>query len=120
MSQPDPGANICVVTGTLVHPPDLRTLASGAVLANLEVRVPGAPGASEVVPVACLDPGRSVLALAPGVDVIVRGRVRRRFFRAGGRTQSRTEVVADAIVPLRQATRARRVLADAAAQLDLP
>jgi hypothetical protein len=33
--------------------------------------------------------------------------VRRRFFQAGGTTQSRTEVVADAVVPARQAKRAR-------------
>ena len=31
------------------------------------------------------------------------GRVRRRFFRAGGVTQSRTEVVADEVVPTRLA-----------------
>ncbi|MFP5257328.1 MAG: hypothetical protein ACLGI8_15940 [Acidimicrobiia bacterium] len=120
MSRPSPGANVCVVTGTLVHPPELRTLASGRTLANLEVRVatPGSP--AETVPVACEDPGPAVVALAPGAELAVRGRVRRRFFRAGGRTQSRTEVLAEAIVPLRQATRARRLLAEAAARLGAP
>jgi single-strand DNA-binding protein len=39
--------------------------------------------------------------------VVVVGRVRRRFFQAGGTTQSRTEVVAEAVVPARQAKRAQ-------------
>ncbi len=50
-------------------------------------------------------------------EVVVVGRVRRRFFKAGGATQSRTEVVAEAVVPTRQAKRARRVITDAVAGL---
>jgi single-strand DNA-binding protein len=119
MSQPAPGANVCVVTGTLVRAPELRTLASGALVASLEVRVPAPAGGTALVPVACPDPRPAVAALAAGAEVAVRGRVHRRFFRAGGRTQSRTEVVADAIVPLRQRARARRLLADAVAALDV-
>jgi single-strand DNA-binding protein len=42
--------------------------------------------------------------------VVVTGRVRRRFFRAGGYTQSRTEVVADAVVPTRRRKRVDAVL----------
>jgi len=41
---------------------------------------------------------------------VVVGRVRRRFFRAGERTQSRTEVVADAVVPATQRKRVETVL----------
>ena len=37
-------------------------------------------------------------ALDAGAEVAVLGRVRRRFFRAGGLTQSRTEVVASRVV----------------------
>jgi hypothetical protein len=50
---------------------------------------------------------------APGLDadtgdaVVAVGRVRRRFFRAGGVTQSRTEVVAASVVLPRTAGRAR-------------
>ena len=46
---------------------------------------------------------------------MVVGRVRRRFFRVGGATQSRTEVAADVVVPTRQAKRAGAALAQAAA-----
>jgi hypothetical protein len=46
--------------------------------------------------------------------VVITGRVRRRFFRAGAATPSRTEVVADAVVPVRQGKRAAAALAAAA------
>ena len=51
-------------------------------------------------------------------QVIVVGRVRRRFFRAGGGTQSRTEVVAEAVVATRQAKRARSALTSVQARLE--
>ena len=41
--------------------------------------------------------------------------VRRRFFRAGGSTQSRTEVVADKVIPVRRAKAAERAVAEALA-----
>ena len=55
----------------------------------------------------------------PGVDdeVLVTGQVRRRFFRAGGSTQSRTEVVAVAVVPVRARAKARKALERALAPL---
>jgi hypothetical protein len=37
-----------------------------------------------------------------GESLVVRGRVRQRFFRSGGATMSRTEVVASEIVPVRR------------------
>jgi single-strand DNA-binding protein len=46
------------------------------------------------------------------------GRVRRRFFRAGGTTQSRTEVVADTVVPATQAKRVEAALRRAREALD--
>jgi single-strand DNA-binding protein len=49
--------------------------------------------------------------------VVVSGRVRRRFFRAGGVTQSRTEVVAARVARVGSASRVRTMLDDAAAQL---
>ena len=42
--------------------------------------------------------------------MVVTGRVRRRFFRAGGSTQSRTEVVADVVVPTRQRKKAKQAV----------
>jgi hypothetical protein len=45
--------------------------------------------------------------------------VRRRYFRTGGATQSRTEVVADVVVPARQSAKARRAVQRALAAFDL-
>jgi single-strand DNA-binding protein len=42
--------------------------------------------------------------------VVVVGRVRRRFFHAGGATQSRTEVVAETVLPAGQAKRVATAL----------
>ena len=50
--------------------------------------------------------------------MLVVGRVRRRFFRAGGGTQSRTEVVAEAVVNARHAKRAAAALQRAQAALE--
>ena len=47
------------------------------------------------------------------------GRVRRRFFRVGGSTQSRTEVVAEKVLPLLQRDNAVAALADAGSALEL-
>jgi single-strand DNA-binding protein len=53
-----------------------------------------------------------------GDEIVVVGRVRRRFFRSGGATQSRTEVVVDALVPARQAKRAATLVSDRCAALE--
>lgn len=51
--------------------------------------------------------------LTEGVLVVVAGRVHRRFFRAGGLTQSRTEVVAEHVATRRQTARSRQVVEQA-------
>ena len=45
---------------------------------------------------------------------MVVGRIRRRFFQSGGATQSRTEVVADVVLPVGQAKRVAGALRAAA------
>jgi single-strand DNA-binding protein len=50
--------------------------------------------------------------------IVVIGRVRRRFFRAGGATQSRTEVVAESIVPATSVKRARSALAKVSRRIE--
>ena len=50
------------------------------------------------MPVAWFDAGAAADDLDAGKPVAVAGHVRRRFFRAGGVTQSRTEVVATRVV----------------------
>ena len=67
-------------------------------------------------PVAWFDPPRDLPELAKGDDVTVVGHVRRRFFQAGGGLQSRTEVVADVVVPSRNARRARTAVERALAR----
>jgi single-strand DNA-binding protein len=60
----------------------------------------------------------SVLDLEPDAEVVVVGRTRRRFFRAGGSTQSRTEVVAEQVVAARQAKRCRQVVVGALGRIE--
>ena len=40
--------------------------------------------------------------LVDGNELVVVGTVQRRFFRVGGATQSRTEVVAESVIPARR------------------
>lgn len=110
--------NLVVLVGTLIRAAALRQLPSGSVLAQLEVRVPGPDGRAEAVPVAWFDPPASVTGLEAGTTLVVTGRVRRRFFSAAGATGSRTEVVADRVVPVAQARRAHAALMRARAALE--
>jgi single-strand DNA-binding protein len=75
-----------------------------------EVTIPSDTGRSESVPVVWYDAPASAIDLDVDERVVVVGRVRRRFFRAGGSTQSRTEVVADAVVKARQRKRVEAML----------
>ena len=100
------GMNVVVVRGSLTRPPEERVLANGDRQVGLEVTVRPEGGKAESVPVVWADPPASVLSWEPPAEVVVVGRVRRRFFRAGGSTQSRTEVVAETVVPARQAKKA--------------
>ena len=102
--------NLVVLVGRLARPAEQRELPSGDRLVAYEVTV-ARPGArAEGVPVVWV--GAPAAAADHDVDevVLVVGRVRRRFFRAGGTTHSRTEVVADTVVPTRLAKRARAAL----------
>jgi single-strand DNA-binding protein len=104
------GTNLAVLAGTLSRSPEARQLPSGDTLLALDltVRTEGSPG--ESVPVAWFAAPADALAWTAGDDVVVVGRVRRRFFRAGGATQSRTEVVATTVVPARRGAAARKAL----------
>ena len=113
--------NLAVVLGELARPPQVVNLPSGTRLAMLEVTVrrPGAP--AEVVPVSWQEPAGWIEEMEAGSTVALSGRVRRRFFRAGGITQSRTEVVAERVVRGAARARVRSVVSDAAERLsELP
>jgi len=110
--------NMVALVGRLARPAEARELPSGDRLVAYEVTI-ARPGArAEGVPVVWL--GAPASAADHDVDetVVVVGRVRRRFYRAGGATQSRTEVVADVVVPTRHTKRARAALDGARARLD--
>lgn len=103
--------NVVILQGHLSRAPATKTLPSGDDLVTFEVTVaPSAPGRAESVPVSWFAAPRRAAALEPGAEVVVTGRVRRRFFSTGGATASRTEVVADAVVPVRQRARVAKLV----------
>jgi single-strand DNA-binding protein len=114
--------NVTLLRGRLSRAPQPRELPSGDQVVDYEVTVANPDERAESVNVVWHDPPAAAHALDAGDEVVVVGRVRRRFFRAAGALQSRTEVVADAVVNARQAKRARqafdRALARAAEQYD--
>jgi len=99
--------NVVVLAGKLARPAEARELPSGDRLVAYEITVPREGSRAESVPVVWFDAPASAADHDVDEHVVVVGRVRRRFFRAGGSTQSRTEVVADAVVGARQAKRVR-------------
>ena len=112
--------NISIVRGALSRPPQARVLPSGDRLVAYDVTVAASGGrGAESVPVVWLGAPDSAQDLAPETEVVVVGRVRRRFFRAGGTTQSRTEVVAHCVVPARQVKRAARLARAALGEADV-
>ncbi len=99
MPDPQPNAqpdiDVAVIVGQLSSDPVSTALPSGSVLYRYEVTARHVDG-TDTVPVVWFDPSRPP-RLAAGDRVTVVGRVRRRFYRAGGATRSSTEVVAQAV-----------------------
>ncbi len=112
------GTNLSLVVGDLSRPPELRELPSGDHLLALEVTVSPPAGARESVPVVWPAAPVAASVWQPGDRLLVVGRVRRRFFRAGGVTQSRTEVVATSVTPTRRAATVRRAVRAAIAEVE--
>ena len=101
--------NIVILRGVLTRPAEPRELPSGDTIVAYEVRIARDDGPAESVPVVWSAPkGRGLLDA--GAEVVITGRVRRRFFRAGGATQSRTEVVADDVARAADGRKVRRLL----------
>jgi single-strand DNA-binding protein len=101
--------NIVILRGILTRPAEPRELPSGDTIVAYEVRIARDDGPAESVPVVWSPPkGRGLLDA--GAEVVITGRVRRRFFRAGGATQSRTEVVADGVARAADGRKVRRLL----------
>ncbi len=83
--------NIVMLMARLSSEPTIRELKSGSVLMSLELTTRVDEVASSV-PLVWFDPPART-AVAAGDEVSVVGTVRRRFYRTGATTQSRTEVV---------------------------
>ena len=109
--------NVVALVGRLARPPEIKELPSGDRLVAYEVTVSREGERAEGVPVVWF--GAPASAADHDVDdtVVVVGRVRRRFYRPGGATQSRTEVVADIVVAARQSKRASAALESACTRL---
>lgn len=111
--------NVVVLVGRLARPAQLRNLPSGDSLVEYQLTVPAVEGRrAESVPVVWENAPASAAELDTDTEVVVVGRVRRRFFRAGARTESRTEVVAESVVPSRLAKRAKTALATALERIE--
>jgi hypothetical protein len=110
--------NVVTLRGRLARPAADRQLPSGDRLLGLELTMDGPEGKAETVPVVWFGAPTSAASLDADQEVVVVGRVRRRFFRAGQVTQSRTEVVAELVVPATQTKRARAALAAAVARVE--
>lgn len=114
--------NLAAVRGTMTNEPVQRDLADGTTIVQFDVNTNverDGHRANVSVPVAWRNPSPSAVdALVVGDDVVIVGRIERRFFRSGGSTQSRTELVADRCVPARRVKTARSALAAAALCLD--
>ena len=106
--------NLVVLSGVLARPPQELELPSGSRLASFEVTVRRLDGPAETVPATWVDPPSWVTGLETGAHVLVSGRVRRRFFRAGGATQSRTEVVVERMARVSSRAKVASLLSQAA------
>lgn len=86
--------NVVVVRGIIASDPVVRVLPSGDTVTNLELTIRMERGTTSV-PIAVHG---TPVEVGAGAEVIVTGHVSRRFFRVGGVTQSRTEVIADRVI----------------------
>jgi len=107
---PAAGTNLSILVGVLSRDAELRDLPSGDQVLTLELTVRAEGQPAESVPVAWIGAPRAATTWSAGEELLVVGRVRRRFFRAGGSTQSRTEVVATTAVPTRRAATASKAV----------
>ena len=106
--------NLVVLRGTLVGDVRTRELPSGSVVSQFDVTTRDDGGTSSV-PVAWFNPPPAGVPVRVGEELVIVGTVHRRFFRAAGVTQSRTEVVAERVLAAarrRQVDRALRSAAD--------
>jgi single-strand DNA-binding protein len=110
--------NVCIIQGRITRPPEHRVAGDGRSMVTYEVAAERPGGGTESVPVVWEAAPAVAVDLDVDAEVVVVGRVRRRWFRSGGATQSRTEVVATGVVPRRAAKRVAKLVRDALAAAD--
>lgn len=98
--------NIVVIVGEVTSPPVSRELSSGVTVSTFDVATVTDAGRVSV-PVSL--EGESEVAII-GAQVCVIGVVRRRFFRSGSSVASRTEVVAQSVLPVRRRAQVRKAI----------
>jgi hypothetical protein len=98
--------NIVVLVGEVTSPPVSRELPSGAVVSSFDIATVTSTGRVSV-PVSL--EGETEIAVV-GAVVCVVGIVRRRFFRSGASVASRTEVVAQSVIPMRRRAQVRKAV----------
>lgn len=114
--------NVVVLRGRLTRPVGEKVLPSGDHLAVLDITIPaavqadGTTGRAESVPASWFGPPAWLLELDAGAELVLVGRVRRRFFHSSG-LQSRTEVVVEAGVPARRVAKVAQLVARAVERL---
>ena len=111
--------NMAVVIGNLAKPVDVRSLPSGDSVASFDLQVLQADKPPDTVPVTLSETPERAADWPVGEQLLVIGRVRRRFFRVGSGTQSRTEVVAEKVLLLYGEEDAVAALAEAGTALEL-
>ncbi len=98
--------NIVVLVGEVTSPPVSRELPSGMVVSTFDIATVTNSGRVSV-PVSL--EGETDVAVV-GAEVCVVGIVRRRFFRSGASVASRTEVVAQSVIPMRRRAQVRKAV----------
>jgi hypothetical protein len=107
--------NIVVLRGLVAGEVGWFESRAGARIAGFDLTmVPEAGGAKEVVPVSWVDPPAWADDLGAGDEIVVRGRVRKRFARAGGGMRPFTDVVAAQVVKASRRAAVHKLLNDAA------
>lgn len=106
--------NVAIITGQVLTKPVERRLGTGDFATAFDVATESVDGRL-TVPVNWVTGVRALVA--EGDQVVVVGRVRRRFFQSGGSVQSRTEVLADSVIAARRKVAARKAIDAAIASL---
>ncbi|CAN5490408.1 hypothetical protein BH18ACT3_BH18ACT3_13210 [soil metagenome] len=107
--------NLVILRAQVTSKPRVTELASGTDVVQYDVKTVDGAGTVSV-PVSWFDAPGAGRQFGPGDDVVVIGSVRRRFFRSGGATVSRTDVVADEVLSTRRQRAVQRSVDLALAQ----